>query len=89
MGYSKIPHFESEDKERLFWSKRDSTQYIDWKKAEKALFPDLKPTTRTISIRLPEHLIEDIKRVAYKFDIPYQSLIKIILAEGIKTVDTK
>ncbi len=89
MKHKKIPLFRSEDKERLFWAEHDSTEYIDWSKAERATFPDLKPTTRTISIRLPEHLIEDIKRAAHRLDVPYQSLIKMILAEGIKTVDMK
>ena len=80
----KIPEFRSEDEEREFWAKADSTEYIDWRKCKKVIFSELKPTTRSISIRLPEYLIEDLKRLAHKLDVPYQSLIKIMLMEGIK-----
>ena len=80
----KIPAFKSEDEERRFWAEADSTEYIDWKKAARVTFPDLKPTTKSISIRLPEYLIEDLKRLAHKMDIPYQSLIKMILVEGLR-----
>jgi len=80
----KIPNYKSEDQERDFWSKADSTNYIDWSKAKKTTFPKLKPSTKTISIRLPEHLIEGLKALANKRDVPYQSLIKIILNERIE-----
>jgi predicted DNA binding CopG/RHH family protein len=80
----KIPNFESEDKEREFWSNADSSEYIDWKKAKKVIFPDLKPSVKTISIRLPESMLEEIKLLANKHDIPYQSLMKIFLSERIK-----
>jgi len=79
----KIPKFKTEDKERDFWSKADSTNYVDWSKAKRISFPKLKPSTKTISIRLPEHLIEGLKILANKRDVPYQSLIKIILNEKI------
>ena len=79
----KIPKFKTEDEERKFWSKTDSTDYVDWTKAKRVSFPKLKPSTKTISIRLPEHLIEGLKALANKRDVPYQSLIKIILNERI------
>jgi len=75
----KIPKFKTEDEEREFWTKADSTNYVDWTKAKRISFPKLKPSTKTISIRLPEHLIEGLKTLANKRDVPYQSLIKIIL----------
>jgi predicted DNA binding CopG/RHH family protein len=79
----KIPKFKNEDEEREFWSKANSTEYVDWSNAKKVSFPKLKPSTKTISIRLPEHLIEELKILANKRDVPYQSLIKIILNERI------
>ena len=79
----KIPKFNTEDEEREFWSKADSTNYVDWTKAKRVSFPKLKPSTKTISIRLPEHLIDGLKALANKRDVPYQSLIKIILNERI------
>lgn len=79
----KIPKFKTEDKERNFWSKADSTDFVDWTKAKRINFSRLKPSTKTISIRLPEHLIEGLKILANKRDVPYQSLIKIILNERI------
>lgn len=80
----KIPKFESEDEERDFWSSHDSTPYVDWEKAERIAFPSLKPSTKTISIRLPESMLDDLKMLANKKDIPYQSLLKMFLAERIK-----
>lgn len=79
----KVPKFKNEDEEREFWLKSDSTNYVDWKKSKKVTFPNLKPSTRTISIRLPEAMLEEIKTLANKRDVPYQSLIKIILRESI------
>jgi predicted DNA binding CopG/RHH family protein len=79
----RIPKFRLEDEEREFWAKADSTEYIDWRKGRKVVFSDLKPTTRSISIRLPEYLIGDLKRLANKMDVPYQSLIKMMLMEGL------
>jgi len=79
----KIPNFKSEEEKIEFWSIHDSTEYVDYSKRKKALFPNLKPTTRTISIRLPVYLIEELKMLANKRDIPYQSLLKIFLAEKV------
>ena len=79
----KIPDFDTEDKEREFWSKADSTEYIDWSKAEKTLLPNLKPSTKKISLRLPETMIDELKILANKRDVPYQSLLKIFLSEKI------
>lgn len=80
----KIPKFKSEDEERDFWEKADSLDYIDWKKAKKVVLSDLKPSVRTISLRLPESMLEEIKLLANKRDVPYQSLMKIFLSERIK-----
>ena len=83
--YKEIPLFENEDEEREFWATHDSTDYIDWDKAEKnPVFPRLKPSTRPVSIRLPESLIAQLKMLANKRDIPYQSLVKTFLAEKVK-----
>jgi len=77
----KIPKFSSEAAERRFWAKEESTDYLDWSKAHRVVFPRLKPSVKTISLRLPELMLEEIKLLANKRDIPYQSLIKIFLAE--------
>jgi predicted DNA binding CopG/RHH family protein len=79
-----IPKFKSEDEDREFWATHDTTEYLDWSKAVKAKFPNLKLSTKSISIRLPVSLLEDIKIEANKKDIPYQSLIKVWLAEKVK-----
>jgi len=79
-----IPKFESEDEEREFWATHDSADHIDWSRAERTSFPNLKPSTRTISLRLPESLIENLKMLANKRDVPYQSLLKIFLAERVE-----
>lgn len=81
--YRNIPKFKNEDEEREFWAKADSSQYIDWKKAEKVVFSKLKPSTKTISLRLPEFILDEIKMIANKRDVPYQSLIKIFLKDRI------
>lgn len=80
----KIPKFKSEDKERKFWATHDSTEFIDWKKARKVLLPNLKPSVRTISLRIPETLLEELKLLANKRDVPYQSLLKIFLSEKLR-----
>ncbi len=80
----KLPKFKSEKEEFQFWSTHDSTAYIDYSKGKKMLLPNLKPSTRTISIRLPESLIEHLKVLANKRDIPYQSLLKVFLAEKVE-----
>lgn len=79
-----IPDFKSEDEERDFWANHDSTEYINWEDAEGARFPNLKPTTKKISLRLPEHLLWRIKELANAKDVPYQSLMKIFLAERVE-----
>ena len=81
---TKIPKFKSESEERSFWAKRDSADFIDWSKAKRARFPDLKPSTRTISLRLPQLLIDELKILAHKRDIPYQSLLKSFLTERVR-----
>jgi predicted DNA binding CopG/RHH family protein len=78
-----IPAFKTEAEERKFWETHDSTDYIDWNKAERVRFPNLKPSTTAISIRLPQGLLEQIKIAANKRDVPYQSLIKMWLAEKV------
>ena len=78
------PEFESEAEERAFWESHDSTDYVDWEQAQPASFPNLKPSTKTISLRLPEGLLERIKIEAHKRDMPYQSLIKAWLAEDVE-----
>ncbi|MBP9817393.1 BrnA antitoxin family protein [Candidatus Shapirobacteria bacterium] len=79
--FKKIPIFKNEDEERDFWATHDSTDYVDWSKAEKAIFPNLKPSTVSISLRLPVSLLARIKQTANKKDVPYQSLMKIYLSE--------
>jgi len=80
----KMPKFKNEEEEREFWSDHDATDYVDFSDAREALFPDLKPTTRTISVRLPETLIDKLKTLANKRDVPYQSLLKVLLAEKVE-----
>jgi predicted DNA binding CopG/RHH family protein len=76
-----IPKFANEDEERKFWEQHDSSEYIDWNKAQSVVMPNLKPTTKTISLRLPQHLLDSIKAAANARDVPYQSLIKVWLKE--------
>jgi len=78
-----VPKFTSEEEEREFWATADSTRYIDWNKAKRSIFPDLKPSVRSISLRLPELLIANVKVLANKRDIPYQTLLKSFLAERV------
>ena len=80
----RIPKFETEDQEREFWASHDSTEYVAWDKAKRVKFPNLKPSTSTISIRLPQSMLDDLKMLANKRDVPYQSLLKVYLAERIK-----
>jgi predicted DNA binding CopG/RHH family protein len=77
----KIPKFKTEVEERDFWANADSSDYIDWSKARRVLLPNIKPSLRTISLRLPELMLEELKLIANKRDVPYQSLIKIFLSE--------
>ena len=76
-----VPKFQSEAEERRFWEKHDSSDYVDWSKAKRMRFPNLKPSTMSISLRLPVALLDRIKVAANKRDVPYQSLIKMWLAE--------
>ena len=78
-----LPEFKNEDEEREFWANQDSGDYLDWSKARRAVFPNLKPTTRAISIRLPESMLDELRALANQRDVPYQSLIKIFLRERI------
>jgi len=79
-----IPKFDSEDEEREFWATHDSTDHVDWSRAKPKTFSRLKPTTQTISLRLPESLLEHLKMLANKRDVPYQSLLKVFLAERVE-----
>lgn len=83
-NHRQIPQFKSEDEEREFWSEHDSAEYIDWKQSKAVRFPKLKPSTKTISIRFPEYLLDDLKMLANKKDVPYQSLLKIYIAERVE-----
>ncbi|MBK6712248.1 MAG: BrnA antitoxin family protein [Chloroflexi bacterium] len=78
-----IPTFKNEDEERTFWASHDSTEYIDWSEAEETVLPLLKPSTKTISLRLPELMLNELRLIANKRDVPYQSLIKVFLKERI------
>ena len=80
----KIPTFKNEDEEREFWASHDSTEFISWKKAERVTFSNLKPSVKKISLRLPASMLEELKLLANKRDVPYQSLLKIFLAERIE-----
>ena len=79
-----ITEFHSEEEERSFWAEQDSTEFIDWQTAQRRRFPNLKPSLRTISLRLPVSMIEDLKVLANKRDVPYQSLLKVFLAERLE-----
>lgn len=79
-----VPDFQSEDAEREFWATHNSTGFVDWRAAERRKLPNLKPTLRTISLRLPVSMIEDLKILANKRDVPYQSLLKVFLAERLE-----
>jgi predicted DNA binding CopG/RHH family protein len=84
MKKKKVPKFKSEDQEREFWVKEDSTAYVDWSRARRVILPNLKPSLKTISLRLPEIMLAELKLLANKRDVPYQSLIKIFLAERLE-----
>lgn len=79
-----LPVFANEAEEREFWLNHDSTEFIDWSKAQKTVFPNLKPTTRSISLRLPLWMLDSIKTTANRQDVPYQSLIKVWLNEKLE-----
>jgi len=79
-----LPKFKSEKEEFEFWTTHDSMEYLDWSKARHMRFPNLKPSTKTISLRLPETLLADIKILANKQDVPYQSLLKMLLSNAVR-----
>lgn len=78
-----IPNFQSEAEEREFWAKHDSTEFIDWATAESVALPNLKPTMKTVSLRMPEFIIDELRMIARKRDISYQALIKVFIKERI------
>jgi predicted DNA binding CopG/RHH family protein len=82
----KIPKFNSISEENVFWQAHDSVDYIDWMHAKQAILPNLKPSTKTISLRLPESLLNDIRILANKEDVPYQSLMKMLLVQGVNSL---
>ena len=82
----KVPNFKTEDDERDFWATHDATDYLDFSQAEEVVFPNMKPSTRAISLRLPVALIDRLKMLANKQDVPYQSLLKVLLAEKVDEV---
>ncbi len=84
MARKTIPKFNSEAAEQAFWASHDSTEYLDWAQGRVGIFPKLKPSTKTISLRLPESLLSAIKVLANKRDVPYQSLMKVFLADRLK-----
>lgn len=79
-----IPRFATEAAERKFWATHDTTEYVDWSQARMAIFPNLKPSTETISLRLPAPLLADLKALANERDVPYQSLLKVFLADQVQ-----
>lgn len=80
----KLPKFASEAEEQAFWASADSTDFVDWSRAEAVTLSTLKPSMRTISLRLPDHLLQELKLLANKRDVPYQSLLKVFLAERVE-----
>ncbi len=84
-----IPKFENQEQEIQFWSENDSTEFLDWEKSEQVVFTNLKPTMKSISIRLPEYLLVQLKTEANKLDIPYQSLMKIFIKNALDSKLTK
>jgi len=79
-----LPKFKSEEQEREFWASHDSTEFVDWRKGKRVASPKLKPSSQTISLRLPKPMLERLKLLANKRDVPYQSLLKMFLAERLK-----
>jgi predicted DNA binding CopG/RHH family protein len=84
-----IPEFKSEEAEARFWGSHDSADYVDWSSAKRATFANLKPSTQSIALRLPEGLLNAIKVEAHKMDMPYQSLMKFYLAEKLREASAK
>jgi predicted DNA binding CopG/RHH family protein len=79
-----LPKFKSEDSEREFWAQHDSADFIDWRKAKRVTLPELRPSSQTISLRLPKPMLDRLKLLANKRDVPYQSLLKMFVAERLK-----
>jgi predicted DNA binding CopG/RHH family protein len=80
-----VPKFRNEEAEREFWASHDSTDYIDWRKGKRSMLPNLKPSSQTISIRLPKPMLDRLKLLANKRDVPYQSLLKMFVADRLKS----
>ena len=80
-----IPKLRNENEEHELWAEKDSTEFVDWSKAKRGVFTNLKPSTKTISLRLPESMLEELKLLANKNDVPYQSLVKVFLSERIES----
>ncbi len=80
-----IPKFNNEEEERQFWAEHDFTEYVDWSQAKRGVFPSLKPSTKTISLRVPESMLAELKLLANSNDVPYQSLVKVFLSERIES----
>ena len=78
------PMFKSEAQEAAFWASHDSTEYIDYSKSRRMIFPKLKPSTETISLRLPKSLLDQLKTLANKRDVPYQTLLKLFVLERVQ-----
>ena len=85
-NYKKIPKFKNEKEERAFWQRVDSTEYVDYSKAKRVVYPNLKLSSRPITIRLQEGLLERVKLEANKMDMPYQTLIKQMIASGLRSL---
>jgi predicted DNA binding CopG/RHH family protein len=79
-----VPNFKSQDEERDYWASHDSTEHVDWSAARRVLLPNLKPSLKIISVRLPQSMIDELKVLANRRDVPYQSLMKMFLAERIE-----
>ena len=78
-----MPRFETEAEERAFWAEHDTSEYFDWSQARRVVLPELRPSTTSISMRLPVSLLTELKRLAHEQDVPYQSLMKVYLAERV------
>ena len=84
MVKKRVPKLKSEQAERKFWTGKDSSEYLDWRRARRVVFPELRPSVKTISLRVPESMLEELKLLAHRRDVPYQSLMKVFLAERIE-----
>lgn len=81
--FKTIPAFKSDEEAGAFWMTHDTTDYLDWSKARRVTFPKLRPSTATISLRLPQSLLNELRTLANERDVPYQSLLKVFLAERV------